>query len=96
MATKSKLEQAVDRRAATLGDAQRELVLSQFSVYKQNKQRLADLKDRMVAIDSFRTASLEEVRFKQAQRASFAYEKNQLETANSKIAADLFELLKEE
>ena len=96
MATKSKLEQAVDKRAAMLGDAQRELVLSQFSVYKQNKQRLADIKDRMVSIDSVGTATLEEVRFKQAQRASLAYEKNQIETANSKIAADLFELLKEE
>ena len=96
MATKSKLEQAVEQRAASLDDAQREIVLSQLSVYKHNRQRISDIKDRLVAIDAAGASTLEEGRFKQTQRASLAYEKNQLETANSQIASDLFGMMKEE
>ena len=96
MATKSKLEQAVENRAADLNEAQRELVLSQFSTYKKNAARIAQISDELRAVNARGTVTRDEVRAKQADRASLAYEQNQLSTASSKIAADLFGFLKEE
>jgi len=93
--TKSKLELAVERHVCQLGEAQRELVMSQFSTYKQNRSRLADIYERLKSIDSIQAVTLDEVRYKQAQRASLSYEHNQLSTANSKIAAELFKFLEE-
>jgi len=95
MATKSKLEQAVEARASSLNEAQRELVMSQLAVYKKNIARLTFIESEIDTINSIPTASREEVRSKQAYRASLSYEHNQLTTANSKIAADLFEFMKE-
>lgn len=93
MATKSKLEQAVEKKAASFDDAQREIALSQLSSFKQNKQRIADLKSQISVIDATKTNTVDEVRLKQSQRASIAFEKGQLEVANSKIAADLFNMM---
>jgi len=92
---KSKLEVAVERHVDALNDAQRELVLSQFSLYKSNKARLAELKSRIDKVDSRPAASLDDVRAKQAQRSTLSYEYNQLATANSRIASDLFIFLEE-
>ena len=92
---KSKLDRAVEEHVGNLNDAQRELVLSQFSIYKQNKARLSELKDRMSAADGARTSTLAELRAKQATRSSLACEYNQLATANSRLASDLFNLLEE-
>lgn len=93
--SKSKLEIAVEKHAGRLGDAQRELVKSQFSIYKQNKARLAEIKDRLKTVDAMQTVTLDEVRAKQAQRSSLSYEYNQIATANSRIAAELFDFLEE-
>jgi hypothetical protein len=95
MATKSKLERAVEDRAGRLGVAQRELVLSQLSVYRGNNARMSHIKDRLAAIDSAPDSTLDEVRVKQASRSTLSYEYNQLSTANSRIAVDLFKLLEE-
>ena len=92
---KSKLEQAIERQSDGLNDAQRELVRSQFSVYKRNGTRMAAIKDQQTAADAMPAATLDEVRAKQAARSTLSYEYNQLATANSRIAADLFELLEE-
>lgn len=96
MATKSKLEQAVERQAALLNEAQREIVLSQLSVYKQNAARMAKISDELVAVNARATVTRDELRAKQSDRASLVYEQNQLSTANSKIATDLFNFLKED
>jgi len=96
MATKSKLEQAVEQRAADLNDAQRELVMSQFSVYKKNAARISQINDQLDAVNARTVTTRDEVREKQAFRASLTYEQTQLTTANSKIAAELFVFLKEE
>ena len=96
MATKSKLEQAVEKRAASLNEAQREIVLSQLSVYKQNSARLAKISDELVAVNARTTVTRDEVRMKQSDRASLAYEQNQLSIANSKIAFDLFNFMEED
>ena len=96
MATKSKLEQAVEQRAADLNDAQRELVMSQLSAYKTNAARLSQIKSQLDAVNAKGVTTREEVREKQAFRASLTYEQAQLSTANAKIAAELFVFLKEE
>ena len=96
MATKSKLEQAVERQSESLNDAQRELVRSQFAIYKKNKERLAWIESRLDAVNSRPAASLEEVRRKQAERSTLAYEHNQLSTANSRIASELIDFFKEQ
>lgn len=93
MATKSKLEQAVDSRAENLNDAQREIVLSQFSIYKSNKQRINEIDSQMAMLEPHNAHSVNEVQFRQSQRTALAYERNQLATANSRIATELFTLL---
>jgi len=93
MATKSKLEQAVEKHSAHLGDARRELVMTQFSVYKQNNARMAEIKQSIAKVDSMKASTLDEVRYKQAQRSALSYEYNQLATANSRVASDLFSVL---
>ena len=93
MATKSKLEQAVEKQASNLNDAQRELVMSQFSVYKKNKARLAEIDSKLSIMGTKAISSVDELRFSQAQRSSLAYEKNQLETSNCQIASELFNYL---
>lgn len=96
MATKTNLEQAVRKQVSSLNDAQREIVLSQFGVYKQNKDRLSEIRSQLSVLSSKPPATMDEVRFVQSQRAALVYEQSQLSTANSKIAADLFEQLKED
>ena len=95
MATKSKLEQAVEAHAASLNEAQSEIILSQLSVYKQNKARISEIRDMLDAVNAHPTATLEELRIKQSQRTTLSYELNQIATANSRIASDLFDLLGE-
>ena len=93
MATKSKLEQAVEKKAESLNEARRELIMSQLAIYKQNNSRLAEIKNQQATVEARQTVKLDEVRAKQAQRAALSYEYNQLATANSRIAADLFDFL---
>ena len=69
--------------------------MSQFSVYKQNKARMAAIKDQQAAVESAPTSTLDEVRAKQAQRSALSCEYSQLATTNSRIAADLFDFLEE-
>lgn len=95
MATKSKLEQAVEEYAARLNDAQREIVKSQLSEYKRNSARLARIDDEIRAVNARPTVTREEVRTKQAERSALSYEYNQLATANSRIAGELFDFMKE-
>ena len=85
MATKSKLEQAVEKKASSLNDAQKELVLSQFSVYKRNKARIAEIED-VLRISSCTPST---------DRSNLATERNQLTIANNEIAAKLFQQLKD-
>lgn len=95
MATKTKLELAVERHASKLNDAQRELVRAQLATYKRNRARLAQLESELAALDSRQAVDREGVRIKQAQRAVVANEHSQLAQANSRIAVDINELLKE-
>ena len=96
MATKSKLEQAVEKQIENLNDAQREIVKSQFAVFKKNRERLASIDAKLDAINARPASSVEEVRRKQSERSTLAYEHNQLSIANSKIAAELFNFLTEQ
>lgn len=93
MATKSKLERAVDAQADSLSEAQKEIVFSQLSIYRQNNARMSDIKALLESVDTRGAATLDEVRAKQAQRSTLSYEYNQIATANSRIAADLFSFL---
>lgn len=93
MATKSKLEQAVERVMDSLNDAQRELVKAQLSEYRQNKARMAAIDAQLVALEPRNAHTIDEVRMQQAQRASLSYERSQLAIANSRIATELSEIL---
>ena len=95
MATKTKLVQAVEKQAEKLNDAQKELVKAQLSTYKRNSDRLAQIESQLRSMDVGTAASRDEAGYRQSQRASLAYEHSQLLTANSKIAADLFDFLEE-
>lgn len=94
MATKSKLEEAVERQAASLDDAQRELVLSQFATYKWNKARMKQLEDQLKLLDSKPMSDASEVKVVLAYRKSLTAERNQLTTANNSISSKLFMQLK--
>ena len=93
MATKSKLEQAVEEQIASLNGAQRELVMFQLSVYKRNNARLSQIESELAAVNARRTETREDVRMKQAERSALTYEHGQLSTANSRIAGELFDFL---
>lgn len=95
MASKTKLELAVERHASALNDAQRELVMTQLSTYRRNLARLSQLESELAALDAKQAVDREGVRVKQAQRAVIASEHSQLAQANSRIAVDINELLKE-
>lgn len=95
MGSKSKLEQAIEAQTSTMNDAQRELVRSQLSVYKRNNARLSQIESELAALNARPTATLDEVRLKQSQRMTLTYEHNQLTTANSSIAAELFKFMEE-
>lgn len=94
MATKTKLEQAVERQADSLSEAQKELALSQCAAYKRNRDRISQLEGKIAAIDACPYHTMDEMRVKQAERSSLAYERAQLMAANSRIAFELSELLK--
>ena len=95
MATKSKLEQAVERQASKLNDAQRELLLSQFSVYKRNNARISEIEDAL-GFKGVRFGDGRETAAFLAQRAALATERSQLVSANNEIASRLFTQLKDE
>ena len=84
MATKTKLEKAIEKGASELNDAQREIVLSQFSEYKKNKARILEIETTL------RTSG----RDPSVQRSMLATERTQLISTNSEIADRLFKQLK--
>ena len=93
MGTKSKLERAVEEKAGTLNDAQKEVVMSQLSAYRHIKSQSYEVSDKLDALSATPAASHEEAKLKMADRMNLAYEYNQLSTACSKIASELFSLL---
>lgn len=95
MATKSKLEQAVERQAEGLNEVQRHLVMSQFSDFKRNKARIAEIDDKVGMMDVQMLANPEQEKLKLAQRSTLVSERNQLVEANNGIAANLFAQLSE-
>lgn len=95
MATKSKLERAVEERAKSLNDAQRELLLSQFKTYKENKARIGLLENRIGVLDVQNLANPEKEKLRLAERAALVSERSQLTEVNDGIAANLFNHLKE-
>ena len=93
MATKSKLVKAVEERASALNDAQREIVMSQLGVYKRNEARLAKAEAELNLVNARGTATLQELRAKQAQRATLVHEIKELSTANSLISAEILKFM---
>lgn len=86
----------MERRVESLGDAQKELVMAQYATYKRNRERMAKLQDKIAVIDAGSYHTMDEMRIKQAERSTMAYEYAQLATANSRISAELFGFLGEE
>ncbi len=93
MATKSKLERAVEKQAATLNEAQKELILAQFSIYKRGKAKIAEVENKIAVIDMQKSLVPEKAKMQLAQRASLVSERSLLVEANNEIAAKLFEQL---
>lgn len=87
--TKTKLEQAVEENASKLNKAQRELVIAQFSDYKKNKARIAQIEDTL----RLRQSSATSTSAMNAQRAELVNERAQLIDVNGRIAKRLFEQL---
>ena len=92
MATKSKLEQAVETQAANLNDAQREIVRSQFREYKRNRARITEIDDELRSAQ-MRSKSGADPKALVARNMALANERTQLVTANNDIAAKLFDQL---
>ena len=88
MATKTKLEQAVEKQAGELNPAQRELLMSQFDTYKWNKGRIKEIEN---ALNVSKLAGKE---VDPKDRKSLMNERHQLTTANVSISTKLFMLLK--
>ena len=95
VATKSKLEQAVEKQVECLNDVQKHLVMSQFSDFKRNKARIAEIDDKVGMTDVQMLANPEQEKLRLAQRATLVSERNQLVETNNGIAANLFAQLSE-
>ena len=90
MATKTKLEQAVEKQADQLDEAQRELVLSQFDTYKWNKNRMRQIESELGLLESRVPMEPKEFKMYIARRKSLTVERNQLATSNNSISSKLF------
>lgn len=94
MATKTKLEQAIEKQADQLDNAQKELVLSQFATYKWNKDRMRQIENMLALLDNRVPTEGKEFKMYIARRKSLTAERNQLATANNSISSKLFMQLK--
>lgn len=90
MATKTKLEQAIEAQAGELEGAQRELVMSQFSTYKWNKERMRQIEGQLSLMEKQSPADAKEWKIHLARRKALTAERNQLSTANNSISSKLF------
>lgn len=86
---KSKLEKAIEEAISGLNDAQRQLVLTQFSDWKRNKARIAEIEDLLRLRQSSATSSSARA----AQRAELMAERTQLMDLNGRILVRLSEQL---
>ena len=96
MATRSKLEQAVEKKATDLNEAQQELVRSQFTEYKKNKARISQIEDLLGTAHIANTSDPEQAKVHIANRMALASERSQLVTTNNEIASTLFDQLRDE
>ena len=86
---KSKLEKAIEEAITGLNDAQKQLVLAQFSDWKRNKARIAQIEDML----RLRQSSATSTSARAAQRAELMAERTQLMDLNGRILARLTEQL---
>ena len=93
MATKSKLERAVEDGAGRLNDAQREIVLSQLRDYKRNRARIDVIDSTLSSMDKLPVAGVDGARVSLAQRTALVAERGKLAEANNAISSRLFEQL---
>lgn len=90
MPTKSKLQVAVEKRAASLNDVQREIVLAQFADYRKNKARIAQIEKVLNSPHPNPPAGSDAMKDLLARRMTLANERAQLVAANSEITSKLF------
>ena len=93
MATKSKLEQAVEKQASDLNEAQKELVKSQFSEYKKNKDRIMQIDDLLGVPVVAQSPDSEKAKIQIANRMALTSERSQLVSTNNELASTLFNQL---
>jgi len=96
MATKSKLEQAVEKQASDLNEAQKELVKSQFSEFKRNKARIMQIDDILESPVAAQESDGDKAKLQIAKRMALTSERSQLVTTNNEIASTLFNQLRDE
>lgn len=83
MPTKTKLEKAIEDGVSSLNDAQRQLVLAQFSDWKRNKARIVEIEDML----KLKKPGHDE------QRCDLVNERAQLIDVNGRILARLSDQL---
>ena len=93
MGTKSKLELAVEERAASLNEVQRELVMDRLKDYRRNRARIAKIDERLKAMDSQPCVWPEDAKVNLAHRTALIAERGKLAEANDAISSKLFDQL---
>lgn len=88
MATKTKLEQAIDKQAGNLDEAQYRLVMAQFSTYDWNRRRIEQI-ESIIELGEGGGRPLDAKARKQLMT-----ERHQLTTDNVSISTKLFMQLK--
>ena len=92
MGRKTNLERALESGMSGLNDAQRELVREQYATYRQNKRRIAEIRDALSAKPAT-PVSTSGMQAAYAHRAALNDELARLMTVNNDIADRLFNQL---
>lgn len=94
MATKTKLEQAVEAQAKELSAAERELVMAQLSTYMWNKRRMGEIEDQIKLIALKPADEPKNIKAQVSLRKQLMSERHQLTTENISITTKLLMKLK--
>jgi hypothetical protein len=70
--------------------------MTQLCTYRQGLAQLARISEELKSVNAKQAVTFEQLRAKQAQRASLTYEQGQVASSNAAIAEGLFRFLKKE
>ena len=96
MATKTKLRQAVEERAARLNAVQRELVMAQLREYERNCRRISAIDDALAAKQPHHPAGSDAMKEQLARKMTLDNERAKLVSVNSDITEKLFGFMEDD